>query len=102
MGEMTQHKVIITDYVNDDLQPEREVLGDLAQIVALNAWGEVQLQGRLEDADALMVYHNVALSRDTLAGLRRCKVIARVGVGFDNVDGPAARAQGIPIVNVPD
>jgi C-terminal binding protein len=97
-----QAKVIITDYVNDDLQPEREVLEGVADVIALDAHGEAQLQGQLQEADALMVYHNVALSRETLAQLRRCKVIARVGVGFDNVDGAAARALGIPIVNVPD
>jgi D-3-phosphoglycerate dehydrogenase/C-terminal binding protein len=99
---MARAKVIITDYVNDDLQPERGVLGELADVIALDAQGEVQLQGKLQDADALMVYHNVALSRETLVQLRRCRVIARVGVGFDNVDGPAARELGIPIVNVPD
>jgi D-3-phosphoglycerate dehydrogenase/C-terminal binding protein len=99
---MALGKVIITDYLNDDLQPEREVLQDVADVLALNADSESQLRGRLDDADALMVYHNIALSRDTLTELRRCKVIARVGVGFDNVDGPAARQLGIPIVNVPD
>ncbi len=99
---MTLSKVIITDYINDDLQPEREVLEGVAEVEALDAWGEEQLQGKLEHADALMVYHNVALSQQTLATLRHCKVIARVGVGFDNVDGPAARALGIPMVNVPD
>ncbi len=99
---MNRPLVIITDYVHDDLQPEREVLSDLADVEALNAEGEQQLQGRLADAAALMVYHNVALLRPTLAQLSRCRVIARVGVGFDNVDGPAAREMGIPIVNVPD
>jgi D-3-phosphoglycerate dehydrogenase/C-terminal binding protein len=99
---MARAKVIITDYVNDDLQPEREVLDDIADVIALDAQGEGQLQGRLHDADALMVFHNVALSRASLSQLRRCRVIARVGVGFDNVDGPAARELGIPIVNVPD
>ncbi|MEN9576174.1 MAG: hypothetical protein RL514_4029 [Verrucomicrobiota bacterium] len=38
----------------------------------------------------------------TLARLRRCKVIIRCGAGFDNVDGAAARARGIPLCNVPD
>jgi D-3-phosphoglycerate dehydrogenase/C-terminal binding protein len=99
---MKLSKVIITDYVNDDLQPEREVSQGVAEVLALNAHSEAQLQGFVDDADALMVYHNVALSRDTLVTLRRCKVIARVGVGFDNVDGPVARQLGIPIVNVPD
>jgi C-terminal binding protein len=99
---MTRPKVIITDYVHDDLQPEREILDDLADVVALNAHGEEALQGQLGDAHALMVYHNVSLSRSTLGQLTHCRVIARVGVGFDNVDGFAARELGIPIVNVPD
>ena len=34
---MTKAKVIITDYVHDDLVPEREVLADVADVVALNA-----------------------------------------------------------------
>lgn len=99
---MTRPQVIITDYVHDDLQPEREILDDIADVVALNAHGEAALQGRLGEAHALMVYHNVSLSAATLAQLKHCRVIARVGVGFDNVDGFAARERGIPIVNVPD
>lgn len=99
---MTKAKVIITDYVHDDLVPEREVLADVADVVALNAPDEAALQGKLADADALMVYHVVKLSRKTLAELKRCKVISRVGVGFDNVDGPAARELGIPMANIPD
>ncbi|MCA9172282.1 MAG: C-terminal binding protein, partial [Planctomycetales bacterium] len=99
---MALARVVITDYVNDDLAPEREILGDIAEIEALDAIGEAALKGRIGHADALMVYHNVKLSRETLAELQRCKVIARVGVGFDNVDGVAAREQGIVITNVPD
>jgi D-3-phosphoglycerate dehydrogenase/C-terminal binding protein len=99
---MTRPLVIITDYVHDDLQPEREVLDDIADVVALNAHGEQALVGKLTEAHALMVFHNVSLSRATLTQLKHCRVIARVGVGFDNVDGFAARELGIPIVNVPD
>lgn len=95
-------RVIITDYVNDDLAPEREMLEDIADIVALNAFKESELVGKLADADAIMIFHNVSLSRETLSELRRCKVVARVGVGFDNVDGPYIRTKGIPLVNVPD
>jgi D-3-phosphoglycerate dehydrogenase/C-terminal binding protein len=99
---MPTRTVTITDYLTDDLQPERDVLEELAEVRALNASSEQQLLGKLDEADALMVFHNVALSRSTLMTLRRCKVIARVGVGFDNVDGAAAREIGIPLVNVPD
>jgi D-3-phosphoglycerate dehydrogenase/C-terminal binding protein len=34
--------------------------------------------------------------------LRRCKLIVRCGVGYDNVDWRFAQQQGIPVANVPD
>ena len=95
-------RVIITDYVNDDLAPERNVLDGVAEVIALDATNEDALRGQLSEADALMVYHVVTLSRPTLTDLKRCKVISRVGVGFDNVDGKAARELGIPMANIPD
>jgi C-terminal binding protein len=60
------------------------------------------LQGRIEEADAVMVYHNLSLTRKTLERLKHCKLIVRCGVGFDNVDGAFARSCGIPLANVPD
>ena len=49
-----------------------------------------------------MVYHNIAITRTTIAGLKKCKLIVRCGVGFDNVDHIFARSRGIPVGNVPD
>ena len=95
-------KVFVTDFINDALKPERETLGALADVLALNAFSEEELHGRIEDADALMVYHNLALTRRTLKRLKKCKLIVRCGVGFDNVDGPFARSRGIALANVPD
>jgi len=94
--------VVITDFVNDDLQPEREILGDLADVIALGATDEAQLIGRVEKADALVVYHAIQISRQTIERLERCRVIVRAGVGVDNVDCTFARQRGIPVVNVPD
>ncbi len=95
-------QVIITDFLNDDLAPERRIFGDLAEIVALNALTESDLLGKIEDADAVLVYHYLGLSADTINRLRKCRIIVRCGVGFDNVDRVAARAKGIPVCNVPD
>lgn len=94
--------VVITDFVNDDLAPEREILGALAEVVALDATQEDQLVGHVEKADALVVYHAIHITRRTLERLERCRVIVRGGVGFDNVDCAFARQRGIPVVNVPD
>ncbi|HOM17955.1 MAG TPA: NAD(P)-dependent oxidoreductase, partial [Thermoguttaceae bacterium] len=96
------YRVIVTDFLTDDLTPERQVLADLAEVVALGAIHEDQLLGRVEEADALIVYHVISITEKTIQRLRRCKLIVRGGVGFDNVDGPACRKRGIPLANVPD
>ncbi|OWK34777.1 C-terminal binding protein [Fimbriiglobus ruber] len=95
-------RVVITDFINDDRAPEREILGDIADIVAMDAYAEADLVGKLDDAHAIMIYHNIELSRPTIERLRHCKLIVRCGVGFDNVDRVAARSRGIPVANVPD
>ncbi len=102
MSRSTTYRVVITDVIADALVPEREVLRGLAEVEALGARSEAELQGRLEQADALIVYNLVTLSAHTLARLERCRVIARGGVGYDNIDLEAARRRGIPVVHVPD
>lgn len=95
-------RVVITDFITDDLQPERSILGELAEVVALNAYSESELVGQIESADAVMLYHNLALRRDSIERLTRCRLIVRCGVGIDNVDHAFARSRGITVANVPD
>lgn len=99
---MPRFRVVITDFIADDLRPEREALADVADVAALDAHSEADLAGRIDDADALMVYHNVRVSEESVARLRACKLVIRCGVGFDNIDRAAARRRGIPVANVPD
>jgi D-3-phosphoglycerate dehydrogenase/C-terminal binding protein len=95
-------KVVITDFIADDLEPEKRILGDLADVSAFNAFDEDEVAGRIEDADAIMLYHNMGLSRKSIERLSNCKLIVRCGVGYDNVDHVVARARGIAVANVPD
>ena len=99
---MNQFRVAITDFILDDLAPERRMLSDIADIVACNATDESQLTGQVDDADALMIYHCLTISRQTIERLKRCKLIVRCGVGYDNVDYQFARSRGIDVANVPD
>lgn len=96
------YRVVITDFIADELGPERRVLDGLAAVEALNAGREDELAGRIDDADAVMVYHTFALTKQTIARLHRCKLIVRCGVGVDNVDHAFAATRGIPVPNVPD
>ena len=95
-------RVVITDFIADSLEPERRILGDLADVVALDGYNEDNLPGKIEDAGAIMLYHNMELTRKTILGLNDCKLIVRCGVGYDNVDYILARERGISVANVPD
>jgi D-3-phosphoglycerate dehydrogenase/C-terminal binding protein len=95
-------KVVVTDFIQDSLEPERRILGGVADVEALNAFSEGDLVGRIEDADAVMLYHHLALSRRTIERLDHCRLIVRCGVGYDNVDRAFARQRGIAVANVPD
>ncbi|HJZ92231.1 MAG TPA: C-terminal binding protein [Gemmataceae bacterium] len=95
-------RVVVTDFIAGDLGPERQILSEVADLVALDAYSEDDLRGRVEDADALMLYHNVEIRQPTIERLSRCKLIVRCGVGYDNVDHQFARSRGIPVANVPD
>ncbi len=94
--------VVVTDFISEPLDYERNILGDVAEVVALEATDESQLAEVVEPASAIMVYHAISLSAKTIHSLKQCKLIVRCGVGYDNVDGQAAREMGIPLANVPD
>jgi C-terminal binding protein len=94
--------VLITDLIVEPLDCERAVLDGHAEVRALNARSQADLDGHLEQADAVMIYHYLRMNRELISRLRKCRLIARPGVGYDNVDIQAARERGIPVVNVPD
>jgi len=99
---MPEFHVVVTDFIQPPLNVEEEILRGVARVEALNACGEEDLRGRIEDADAIMMYHFVTLSESTLRRLKKCRLIVRCGVGVDNVDHRIARELGIPVANVPD
>ena len=86
--------VVITDFITDALEPEHKILGEIANIEAVAAASELALAGKVEQADALMMYHCLAITGSTIERLQKCKIIVRCGVGYDNVDYRLARCRG--------
>jgi D-3-phosphoglycerate dehydrogenase/C-terminal binding protein len=99
---MGRPRVVVTDFIREPLDRERPILGDIADVVALDAQRESELEGQIEDAAAIMLYHFIGISRSTIERLTQCRLIVRCGVGYDNVDRAAAREKGISVANVPD
>ncbi len=53
------------------------------------------------DADALLVTY-AKITGEMIRQMKRCRIIARFGIGVDNVDIAAATAAGIVVTKVPD
>ena len=96
------HRVVITDFLNDELEAERRGLAGVAEVEALDGYSEDDLIGRIEDAAAIMMYHNLSVTKQTIDRLECCRLIVRCGAGIDNVDHVYARSRGIAVANVPD
>ncbi|GIW99919.1 MAG: dehydrogenase [Pirellulaceae bacterium] len=99
---MTRFRVLITDYIGEPLDIEREVLGDIADVAAVNARCNADLVGKVEQADGLLVYHFVSIDRALIERMPNLRVIGRCGAGYDNIDVEFATMRGIAVTNVPD
>jgi phosphoglycerate dehydrogenase-like enzyme len=52
--------------------------------------------------DAIIVYAECRVDESVLRLASNCRIVARAGVGFDNIDLAACGARGIPVCNTPD
>jgi D-3-phosphoglycerate dehydrogenase / 2-oxoglutarate reductase len=92
---------VITDNRFGDSELERSILeaaGVELVVAACRSSAEVAAAGR--EADALLV-NMASVDAAAIEALERCRVIARYGVGLDNIDLEAARRRGIEVANVP-
>jgi D-3-phosphoglycerate dehydrogenase len=60
-----------------------------------------QLIARIGDYDGLAIRSSTKVTKAILAAATNLKVIGRAGIGVDNVDIPAASAQGVVVMNTP-
>ncbi|HZO06368.1 MAG TPA: C-terminal binding protein [Solirubrobacterales bacterium] len=97
-------RVVITDHVFGGLDIERETLEPLgAEVVLAASSDEDTLVDLASTADAMLVcFAAVGAPVVRAAGENGCAVIARYGIGVDNIDIPTATELGIRVTNVPD
>ncbi len=60
-----------------------------------------QLLEIISDYDALLVRSSTNVSADVIQAGKRLRVVARAGVGVDNIDVDAATQAGVIVVNAP-
>jgi D-3-phosphoglycerate dehydrogenase len=89
--------------VADGLAPDGiRRLAERAEVVVRQGMSPDELARELADVDALIVRSRTRVTARELEAARRLRVIARAGVGTDNIDVDAATRRGILVVNTPE
>ena len=78
-----------------------EALGDQVEVRWVDGPDREKLLAAVVDADALLVRSATTVDAEVLAAAPKLKIVARAGVGLDNVDVDAATARGVLVVNAP-
>jgi D-3-phosphoglycerate dehydrogenase len=92
-------KILVTDPIHEDgIKMLREV-GDVEVRTELTPQ---QLLEEIRGYDVLVVRGATKVTKDIIEAGKRLKIIARAGVGLDNIDVRAASARGIELINAPE
>ncbi|CAM4096934.1 phosphoglycerate dehydrogenase [Novosphingobium lubricantis] len=96
---MTKPKVLISDKMDPNAARIFTEMGCDVDVIT----GETpeQLIARIGEYDGLAIRSSTKVTREILAAATNLKVIGRAGIGVDNVDIPAASAQGVVVMNTP-
>src|SRR5204863_6729011 len=100
-GIMTPaHRPVVL--IAEELAPAAlDVLADDFDVRHVDGTDRPALLAALADAHAVIVRSATQIDREAVAAAPRLQVVARAGVGLDNVEVPAATARGGMVVNAP-
>jgi D-3-phosphoglycerate dehydrogenase len=99
---MAKYKIFMTDTIFPDTELEKNILSELDADFVFSGKKDTQTLIREgADADALLVVY-AEITREFIQALTKCRIIARTGIGVNNIDIAAASEKGIKVTNVPD
>jgi D-3-phosphoglycerate dehydrogenase len=88
--------------IAEELSPATvEALGPDFDVRSVDGTDRPALLAGLVDASAILIRSATQVDAEAIAGAKQLKVIARAGVGLDNVDIKSATEAGVMVVNAP-
>ena len=100
MTEPAQSPPVVV--ISEELSPATvAALGPDFEVVHVDGTDRPALLTAVAGADALLVRSATQVDAEVFAAARRLRVVARAGVGLDNVDVRAATQAGVMVVNAP-
>jgi D-3-phosphoglycerate dehydrogenase len=91
-------KILVTDGIS---QEGAKILADHGHQVDQEKLSPADLLSRIPDYDAILVRSATKVTKDVIEAGVNLKVIARGGVGLDNIDVRHAESRGITVLNTP-
>ncbi len=91
-------KIVVSDSIHPVAREELSAHGNLVDVDGTDL--EALLR-EVADADALVIRSETQVTEQVLTAARKLKVIARAGVGVDNIDVDAATRAGVLVLNAP-
>ncbi|MFI6211012.1 phosphoglycerate dehydrogenase [Nocardia brasiliensis] len=98
MSQAGRPVVLIADKL---AQSTVDALGDGVEVRWVDGPDRPALLAAVPEADALLVRSATTVDAEVLEAGKNLKIVARAGVGLDNVDVPAATERGVMVVNAP-
>ena len=93
-------KILICDNLNQQVYKELETIGDCLDI-SKSASKEEDLVYHIKDCEIVVIRSATKLTKEVLDKAEQLKIIARCGVGVDNVDLDFAKSKNILVTNSP-
>lgn len=88
--------------IAEELSPATiSALGPDFEVRHCDGANRAELLPAIADVDAILIRSATKVNAEALAAAKNLKVVARAGVGLDNVDVAAATQQGVMVVNAP-
>lgn len=97
-------KVVVTDYIEEDLDWEAEQLSALGLAFEAHQLKQAPAESLLNALHGarVAIVNMASIDEEVLRGLRDCRLIIRHGAGYDNVDIDVANERGIDVARIPD
>ncbi len=93
-------KILICDNLNQQVYKELESIGDCVDISKSNS-KDKDLANHIKDCEIVVIRSATKLTKEVLDKAEQLKIIARCGVGIDNVDLDFAKSKNIFVTNSP-
>lgn len=87
-------RIVIADQMEEEVVREIRKLGEVE-------YKPTDIKKAVSDADVLIVRSATKVTKELLDGANRLRIVARAGVGLDNVDQNACTGKKIKVLNTP-